>query len=277
MKRLFVAGSVVFLLAIAFLGFSILTVPDVTSLRKTNPTLTSLMEQRAEENHIAARPIRSWVPYNNISPNLRNAVLIAEDSAFFQHSGYDITEIKESVKRIGRKSDSRAERAPSRNNWPRIYISRHHVIRAKGARVFHRAGTRTKLVKQRIFEIYLNVIEWGDGIYGIEPASRRYFGKPASQLFPEEAAILAAMIPNPRRYTPDRNLKYLERRKAEILDRLVRWKYLAPDEYRAAVVRPVVFQTSRFSRSCSPAAAYPKPSKRRKPRTSRHLRQSLLT
>jgi monofunctional biosynthetic peptidoglycan transglycosylase len=101
------------------------------------------------------------------------------------------------------------------------------------------------LSKQRIFEIYLNVIEWGDGIYGIEPASRRYFGKPASQLFPEEAAILAAMIPNPRRYTPDRNLKYLERRKAEILDRLVRWKYLAPDEYRAAVVRPVVFQTSK--------------------------------
>ena len=98
------------------------------------------------------------------------------------------------------------------------------------------------LSKQRIFEIYLNVIEWGDGIYGIEPAARRYFGKSASELLPEEAAILAAMIPNPRRYTPSRNLKYLEKRKAEILDRLARWNYLAPEEYQAALVRPVVFR-----------------------------------
>jgi len=98
------------------------------------------------------------------------------------------------------------------------------------------------LSKQRIFEIYLNVIEWGDGVYGIEPASRKYFGKSASELLPEEAAVLAAMIPNPRRYTPARNLKYLERRKSEILDRLVRWKYLEPEEYQSAIVRPIVFQ-----------------------------------
>jgi monofunctional biosynthetic peptidoglycan transglycosylase len=88
----------------------------------------------------------------------------------------------------------------------------------------------------------LNVIEWGDGTYGIEPAARRYFGKPASELLPEEAAILAAMIPNPRRYTPSRNLKYLEKRKSEILDRLARWNYLAPEEYQAAIVRPIVFR-----------------------------------
>jgi monofunctional biosynthetic peptidoglycan transglycosylase len=99
-----------------------------------------------------------------------------------------------------------------------------------------------RLTKQRIFEIYLNVIEWGDGIYGIEPAARKYFGKGASELLPEEAAILAAMIPNPRRYTPARNLKYLERRKSEILSRLVRYKYLDEEEYESARVRPVVFQ-----------------------------------
>jgi monofunctional glycosyltransferase len=86
------------------------------------------------------------------------------------------------------------------------------------------------------------VIEWGDGIYGIEPAAKVYFDKHASELLPEEAAILAAMIPNPRRYTPARNLKYLERRKAQILERLAKQKYLAPDEYKEALVRPVVFQ-----------------------------------
>lgn len=99
------------------------------------------------------------------------------------------------------------------------------------------------LTKQRIFEIYLNVIEWGDDVYGIEPAARRYFGKSASQLLPEEAAVLAAMIPNPRRYTPTKNLKYLQRRKNEILDRLARWKYLPKEEYQAALVRPIVFRS----------------------------------
>lgn len=98
------------------------------------------------------------------------------------------------------------------------------------------------LSKQRIFEIYLNVIEWGDRIYGIEPAARSYFGKSASELLPEEAAILAAMIPNPRRYTPARNLKYLEKRKADILSRLSRYNYLEKDEYEAARIRPVVFR-----------------------------------
>jgi monofunctional biosynthetic peptidoglycan transglycosylase len=98
------------------------------------------------------------------------------------------------------------------------------------------------LPKQRIFEIYLNVIEWGDGIYGIQSASDRYFGKSASDLLPEEAAILAAMIPNPRRYTPTRNLRYLQRRKTDILGRLVRYNYLPKEEYEAAKTRPLVFR-----------------------------------
>jgi monofunctional biosynthetic peptidoglycan transglycosylase len=98
------------------------------------------------------------------------------------------------------------------------------------------------LSKQRIFEIYLNVIEWGDGIYGIQGAAQTYYGKSAGELLPEEAAILAAMIPNPRRYTPRSNLKYLESRKTVILKRMVRYKYLTPEKREAASARPVVFQ-----------------------------------
>src|SRR5262245_40812699 len=99
MKRLLVAGSLLFFLGIAYMGYTVLTLPDVAPLIKTNPTVTALMEQRAEENHANPRSIRSWTPYNSISPHLRNAVLIAEDSGFFQHSGYDVDEIKESFKR----------------------------------------------------------------------------------------------------------------------------------------------------------------------------------
>src|SRR5262249_1372438 len=103
MKRLLAVASVLFLAGIAYVAYAVVTVPDVTPLKKTNPTVTSMMEQRAEENHTKARPIRAWVPYNTISPHLRNAVLIAEDSSFFLHSGYDIEEIKESFRRNWRE------------------------------------------------------------------------------------------------------------------------------------------------------------------------------
>src|SRR5207244_13423912 len=83
----------------AYAGYIVVTMPDVESLQKKNPTITALMEQRAEEKDVAPRPIRAWIPYKSISPHLRNAVLIAEDSAFFQHSGYDFEQIKESAKR----------------------------------------------------------------------------------------------------------------------------------------------------------------------------------
>ncbi len=204
------------------------------------------MEQRAEENHTKPRQLRAWVSYNNISPNLRNAVLIAEDGAFFQHSGYDLGEIKESVKRNWReKRFARGASTITQQLAKNLYLSTSRSPLRKIREFFIAQELERNLTKQRIFEIYLNVIEWGDGIYGIEPAARRYFGKSASELLPEEAAVLAAMIPNPRRYTPARNLKYLEKRKSEILDRLVRWKYLRQEEYAAAIVRPVVFQASQ--------------------------------
>jgi monofunctional biosynthetic peptidoglycan transglycosylase len=233
----------IFLLGIGYVGFTFATLPNVETLKTTNPSMTAIMEQRAEENHIEPRPIQAWVPYNRISPHLRNAVLIAEDSAFFQHPGYDIEEIKESVKRNWReKRLVRGASTITQQLAKNLYLSTSRDPIRKFRELLIAQELERNLTKQRIFEIYLNVIEWGDGIYGIEPASRRYFGKSASALRPEEAAILAAMIPNPRRYTPSTNRKYLEKRKGEILDRLARWKYLAPDEYAAAVVRPIVFQ-----------------------------------
>jgi monofunctional glycosyltransferase len=243
MKRLLVIASLLFLLGVAYTAYTIGTLPDVTTLKKTNPTVTALMEQRANEKHTQLRPIRSWMPYNNISPYLRNSVLIAEDSSFFQHSGYDLDEIRESVKRNWKeKRFARGASTITQQLAKNLYLSTSRNPLRKVRELFIAQELERNLSKQRIFEIYLNVIEWGDGIYGIEPAARRYFGKSASELRPEEAAILAAMIPNPRRYTPSRNLKYLERRKSEILARLARSKYLAPDEYQEAVVRPVVFR-----------------------------------
>ena len=242
MKRVLVIVSLLFFTAIGYAGYTIATLPDVTPLKKTNPTVTALMAQRADEDHTKPRPPRTWVPYNSISPSLRNAVLIAEDSAFFQHSGYDMDEIKESVKRNWRqKRFARGASTITQQLAKNLYLSTSRNPLRKIREFLIAQELERNLSKQRIFEIYLNVIEWGDGIYGVEPAARRYFGKSASELLPEEGAILAAMIPNPRRYTPARNLKYLERRKREILERLARWKYLTEDEYQAAILRPIVF------------------------------------
>jgi monofunctional biosynthetic peptidoglycan transglycosylase len=243
MKRLLVIGSLLLLLAVSYIGYILLTLPDVESLRLHNPPTTALIEQRANENHRKAQPLRTWVSYNNVSPHLRNAVLIAEDSAFFQHSGYDVEQMKESAKRNWRERRfARGASTITQQLAKNLYLSTSRNPLRKIREFFIAQEMERNLSKQRIFEIYLNVIEWGDRVYGIQPAARTYFGKSASELLPEEAAILAAMIPNPRRYTPARNLKYLEKRKAEILSRLSRYNYLEKDEYEAARVRPVVFR-----------------------------------
>jgi len=231
------------LLAVSYIGYILLTLPDVESLRSHNPATTALMEQRAKENHRKVQPLRTWVSFNNVSPHLRNAVLIAEDSAFFQHSGYDLEQMKESAQRNWRERRfARGASTITQQLAKNLYLSTSRNPLRKIREFFIAQEMERRLSKQRIFEIYLNVIEWGDRIYGIGPAVETYFGKSASELLPEEAAILAAMIPNPRRYTPARNLRYLEKRKEDILSRLSRYKYLEKEEYEAARVRPVVFR-----------------------------------
>lgn len=201
------------------------------------------MEQRAKENGTKPHRIRTWVSYNNISPHLRNAVIVAEDGAFFQHSGYDAHELKESLKRNWReKRFARGASTITQQLAKNLYLSTSRNPLRKIREFFIAREMERHLSKHRIFEIYLNVIEWGNGVYGIGPASQTHFGKPASELLAEEAAILAAMIPNPRRYSPARNRKYLESRKNALLERLLRYKYLNQEEYEAARVRPVVFR-----------------------------------
>jgi monofunctional biosynthetic peptidoglycan transglycosylase len=103
MKRLLAIGLLIFLTVALYVAYVVLTMPDVQSLKTKNPTMTAIIEQRAKEKNTTPKPIRTWVSYKNISPHLRNAVLIAEDSSFFQHSGYDLEEIKESLKRNWRE------------------------------------------------------------------------------------------------------------------------------------------------------------------------------
>jgi monofunctional biosynthetic peptidoglycan transglycosylase len=243
MKRLLALGSLFFLISAAYVIYVLFTLPNVQAIRSENPTTTAMMELRALEHGAKARPIRTWVSYKSISPHLRNAVLIAEDAAFFQHPGYDLTQIKESAKRNLREFRfARGASTITQQLAKNLYLSTSRNPLRKVREFFIAQEMERTLSKERIFEIYLNVIEWGDGLYGIGPASGTYFGKTPAQLLPEEAAILAAMIPNPRRYSPARNRRYLERRKDQLLTQLVRYGKLSRQEYDEAKLRPVVFR-----------------------------------
>jgi monofunctional biosynthetic peptidoglycan transglycosylase len=172
--------------AVAFgvLSYVYLTLPDVRVLATSNPTTTAFMELREQEAADAGRPVKRvhrWVPYSRISINLRRAVLAAEDSAFFDHEGIDIAEIKKSIQTSIEEGKSlRGASTITQQLAKNLYLSPSRDPLRKVRELMITWRLEAALSKARIFEIYLNVIEWGDLIWGADAASRTYFGVPAS-------------------------------------------------------------------------------------------------
>ncbi|MCU1384231.1 MAG: Biosynthetic peptidoglycan transglycosylase [Acidobacteria bacterium] len=217
------------LLAAAVAGFALLayvylTLPDVRPLRTSNPTTTAFMalrERDARANGKAPRRVQRWVSYGRISPDLKRAVLVAEDDAFWTHEGVDFEQLQESIETDwARGRFSRGGSTITQQLAKNLYLSpSKNPLRKLREWVIARR-LEAELKKARIFELYLNVIEWGDGIYGIESAARAYFGKPAAELGPAESALLAAAIVNPRVLNPGRPTSRLVRRQQLILRRM---------------------------------------------------------
>ena len=207
--------------------------PDVSKLKKQNPKKTALMEIREEEWRSKGKNItlrQKWVPLTRISPYLVKAVLIAEDDKFWSHNGFDLDAIQKAVEKDLKSGKFRFGGSTiSQQLVKNLYLSpsKNPVRKIKEAIITWRLE-RT-LSKKRILEIYLNVVEWGDGIFGIEAASQRYYGKPASALAAEEAARLAAVLPNPRRFRADRDSKYVEKKSRIIYNIMVRRGIVVPE------------------------------------------------
>jgi len=212
-----------------YLAFEVLTFPRVEDLVRTNPTNTAWMELRSAEARAKGRKprrVQIWVPLNSISANLKNAVLIAEDAAFFQHEGLDYNEIREAIKINAEKLEfARGASTITQQLAKNLYLSPSKNPLRKLKELALTFSLESHLSKKRIFEIYLNVIEWGDGVYGAEAATRNYFGKSCSSLSEEEAAALAAVIINPRRYSPIDPGKRIRNRIELILARMQRYRY----------------------------------------------------
>jgi monofunctional biosynthetic peptidoglycan transglycosylase len=210
--------------AFAVLGYAYLTLPDVRVLLKENPTRTAFMEIRAREAAREGRTLRHvhrWVPYSRISQNLKRAVLVAEDSAFWEHEGVDVEQIRESLQVNWEQGKAiRGASTITQQLAKNLYLSPSRDPLRKLRELIIARRMEAALPKARIFEIYLNVIEWGDGIWGAEAAARTYFGVPASALSASQAALLAGAIINPRVLNPSRPNTRLVRRQRIILGRM---------------------------------------------------------
>jgi monofunctional glycosyltransferase len=219
-----------------------LTLPDVRQLATKNPTTTAFMQLREREAAAAGRKVRRmqvWVPYSRISLNLRKAVLVAEDSAFFDHEGIDLEEIKKSIQAsLEKGSELRGASTITQQLAKNLYLSPSRDPLRKVRELMITWRLEAALPKARIFEIYLNVIEWGDLVWGAEAAARTYFGVSASALSPSQAALLAGAIINPRLYSPARPPRRLLNRQQIILARMRIAQPPAPIPVTTPIVEP---------------------------------------
>jgi len=188
------------------------------------PRETSFMAQRMDEARARnpnAQLGYQWVPYGRISPHLKRAMIAAEDAKFAEHGGFDWEGIQKALEKNRQKGHvvgggSTITQQLAKN----LFLSPAKSYLRKGEEAVVTVMLEAMLPKQRIFELYLNVIEWGNGVFGAEAAARRYFGVPAAQLSAEQAAKLAAMTPSPRVFERNPDSAYLAGRVATILARM---------------------------------------------------------
>jgi monofunctional biosynthetic peptidoglycan transglycosylase len=207
-----------------YLGYIYLTLPDVRPLRTVNPQTTAFMELRARQARDRGEPprrVQKWVPYARISYHLKDAVRVAEDSMFWQHDGLDYQQIKESMEvNLERLEFKRGASTITQQLAKNLYLSPSKNPVRKLRELLITRRLEAELPKQRIYELYLNLIEWGDGIYGAEAAARAHFRKSAAELSAQESALLASAIINPRLLDPGRPTARLRRRQQMILRRM---------------------------------------------------------
>ena len=189
-----------------------------------NPSTSAFMEDRLEvlqEKNPHAELKHRWVPYKNISPNLKRALIAAEDAKFVDHEGFDWEGIEKAYEKNLRKGKVVAGGSTiSQQLAKNLFLSTKRTPWRKLEEAMITVMLESTMSKRRIFEIYLNVIEWGNGIFGAEAAARHYFGTSAKNLSSEQAAKLAAMVPNPRYYDKHQSAQGLNRKTGIILHRM---------------------------------------------------------
>ena len=226
---------------LAWLALELFFVLRIAAMARVNPESTSFQRSEAWAQWSGTGRLRwhqQWVPYARISPHLKRAVVASEDDGFVNHEGVEWTAIEKAWERNAQAEAQAARQAPKANGKPtkapkvrggstitqqlakNLLLSGERTLLRKGQELVLTLALEYTLDKERILEIYLNHVEWGEGIFGAEAAARHYYRKSAADLAPHEAARLAVMLPAPKRFEKTPNSAYLAGRTRTILARM---------------------------------------------------------
>jgi monofunctional biosynthetic peptidoglycan transglycosylase len=242
MKAAFKVIGFIIILVLVVAGFYFyLSLPDVSGLKNKNPRSTALMVQRYREAKKADQKFRvrqQWIEFETIPKLFRETVRVTEDASFYQHKGVDFAELKEAFKKNWKKGEYvRGASTITQQLAKNLYLSTDKSIIRKIKELLIAISLERHLSKDRIFTLYLNVIEWGPGVFGVEAASQYYFHKTVSQLNLEEMVRLVAVIPQPLKINPTEDDDWLKWKARWILDALRRYAYIDQMQYQTTYDR----------------------------------------
>ncbi len=197
----------------------LLWLPDVRPLKRRNPKTTAYIAEYERAHRAKARQL--WVGWDDISDNLKNAVLTSEDDMFYRHQGVDWDAMRVALEKdLDRRAFAYGASTITQQVARNLYLSPSKNPLRKVKEILIARRLERELGKRRIFELYLNIAEWGKGLYGCEAAAQAYFGKHASELTPDEAVALAVVLPSPRRHDPAKRGRYVERNMRRVMARM---------------------------------------------------------
>jgi monofunctional biosynthetic peptidoglycan transglycosylase len=229
----------VVLVCAALVAQILLTLPDVSGLRTRNPETTALMDFRRQEARKKGQsyPIeKEWVEFDRIPALLKESVRITEDASFYWHGAVDYEELKESLKRdLRERRFARGGSTITQQLAKNLYLSPRKNPLRKLREYFIARRLEKALTKDRIFALYLNLIELGPGIFGVQAAARHYFGRDAADLSLEQIIRLVAVIPRPLTTDPRGPGRWLNWRCRYILDKLKLYKKIGEDDYQSLI------------------------------------------
>lgn len=230
-----------------FMGFRILT--DVGELEESYPKVVYDAKTKTSRIEVVKKRPAGWTSLGAIRPVAVAAIVLSEDWAFYQHNGFDWEQIRNSIeKNLEQGRFARGGSTITQQVVKNIYLSNQKTLWRKVQEAVLAVRIERRLTKKRILELYLNIAEFGEGIYGVGPAARHYFNKSPSELTAKEGAFLAMLLPSPKKYAVSFRKKALTPYAAStvrsILGKLQATHRLSPEEYQAAVGTPLSFEAS---------------------------------
>lgn len=255
MKKIFFAGLAVLagliLFAAGWIAVALSGLPDVSLLKHYRPPAASeaLDRHGMQIAQFYERRLRIWAPIASIPDIVIQAVVTAEDDTFFGHKGVNYKAVWEALQHdVRKKRFARGGSTITQQMIKNVLLSKEKTLRRKVREFVLARQAEELLTKRQIMEIYLNEVEWGENIYGIEAAGRFYFDKRVNELTGAEAALLAGMLPNPKYYNPFKRQDKARQRQEQVLFNMFQAKQLTEEEYQAALQEPLKLRDAASTR-----------------------------